>query len=220
MPDIVPRDGDFLVWYGYNEDPDVLTSGPDGRYGDASSFDWVYTEEGMRCCLTTYSGDVAEAHTVGQKRREVLVDARLGTDCLELVFGPPADLDGLQNFYAVCSTLPLVATSYDKAARQLTLTCRKTVLTSGEIAVYEDPEVQANYEAWIANRNLPTSFPAGVLPGSNLFVEQAEVRADGEDTLVVLTLAENAVSYNITEDQLLWNESRPWLRLSLQAASP
>ena len=166
----------------------------------------------------TYWAPVSEGHTVGLERREVLVDARLTIDSLELVFGPPADPDGLSGFYAAASWIPLVEISCDESGRQMTLTCRETALTSGDPPRCDDADLQENYTQWLLDTGteLPTSFPAGTLTGANPFLQQAEVRERGGDTLITLTLTEDAGLYTVETGQLLRNESRPYLRLTFQ----
>ncbi len=172
-------------------------------YGDETA----YSEE-------PYWAPVAEAHAVGQERREVLVDAQVNVNGVDLVFGPPADAEGLQAFYADASSLPLVEIACDEAG-QLVLTCRSTALSSGEPETFSAPDDQANYESWLQNQDLPTRFPAGVLPGSNRYLSQAEVRVQGADVLVMLRLTEAAGAYTV-ETGYLGGESRPHLRLTLR----
>ena len=127
------------------------------------------------------------------------------------MFGPAEANIG--DFFAAASSLPLTDTTYDEAARILTLTFRDTALTSGEPVTYEDSTKRTRHEQYVHAYSLPTSFSAGTLKGSNTFMEKAEVRQAGDDTQLILTLTEPAQQYTAETGQLLKNESRPYLRV-------
>jgi len=160
-----------------------------------------------------YWAPVAESHTFGWGHGDVaLVDVRIGANGIEAVFGPTAD--NLGGFFAAASSIPVTEPVYDEAAHTLTLRFRSTSLSSGTRRSFTDENDRFAYEDLSAICHLPTSFPAGTLESSNLFISQAEVREDGEDTLLILTLTETAQKYNAEMGQLLQNESRPYLHLS------
>ena len=99
----------------------------------------------------------------------------------------------------------------------MTLTFRSTALSSGEPPVYEDSKQQAQYTQLYG---FPTAFPAGELEGKSLFIESASIQEVGEDAVLTLHLTEQAQFYTVETGQLLWNESRPYLRLTFRDTAP
>lgn len=158
------------------------------------------------------------SHTFGWGHGQVaLVDVRIGANGIEAVFGPTAD--NLMGFFAAASGIPVTTPSYDEPSHTLTLRFRETALSSGERTEFTSENDQWAYEDLSSICQLPTFFPAGTITGSNDFISAAEIQEDGEDTLLVLTLTEAAQQYTAETGQLLQNESRPYLRLSLSEES-
>ena len=165
----------------------------------------------------TYWAPLSESHTFGWDHGEVaLVDVRIGVNGVEAVFGPT--VDNLTGFFAAASSIPVTTPVYDEASHTLTLRFHSTVLASSQRTEFADETDRKHYEDYASNCHLPTSFPAGTVPGSNDFIRSAEVCTDGSDTLLVLALTELAAQYTVDGGQLLRNESRPYLRLSLRNA--
>ncbi len=155
------------------------------------------------------------SHTFGWGHGQVaLVDVRLTTQGIESVFGPTADNIG--SFFAAASGIPVTIPIYDEATHTLILRFCETTLFSGERTEFASEAERIGYEDHAAHCQLPTVFPAGTMAGSNEFISSVEVREDGEDTLLLLTLTEAAQQYTAETGQLLQNESRPYLQLSLQ----
>ena len=160
-----------------------------------------------------YWAPVETSHTFGWGHGDVaLVDVRIGANGLEAVFGPTAD--NLDGFFAAASSIPVTEPAYDEATHTFTLRFRSASLSSGTRTEFTSENDRFAYEDLSNICQLPTNFPAGELEGSNLFISRAEVREDGEDTLLILTLTETAQKYNAEMGQLLQNESRPYLSLS------
>ena len=160
-----------------------------------------------------YWAPLAKSHTFGWGHGDVaLVDVRIGASGLEAVFGPTAD--NLDGFFAAASSIPVTEPTYDEATHTFTLRFRSTTLSSGTRAEFTGENDRFAYEDLAAICQLPTVFPAGVVEGSNNFIRSAEVREDGEDTLLILSLTETAQKYTAEMGQLLQNESRPYLRLA------
>ena len=161
----------------------------------------------------TYWAPLANSHIFGWDHGEVaLTDIRIGANGVEAVFGPTADNIG--GFFAAASSIPVTEPAYDEATHTFTLRFRSTSLSSGTRAEFTSENERFAYEDLTNICHLPTSFPAGKLEGSNIFISQAEVREEGDDTLLILTLTESARKYNAETGQLLQNESRPYLSLS------
>lgn len=155
------------------------------------------------------------SHTFGWGHGQVaLVDVRVTTQGVEVVFGPTAD--NLSGFFVAASGIPVTTPVYDEASHTLTLRFRETRLSSGARTEFISESDQWAYEEFAALCQLPTVFPAGTVAGSNEFISSVEVREDGEDTLLILTLTEAAQQYTAETGQLLGNESRPYLQLSLR----
>ena len=163
----------------------------------------------------TYWAPVSEGHVWGWDHGEVaLVDLRITSRGIEAVFGPTADNIG--GFFAAASSVPVTETDYDEAADSMTITFRQTLLNSGDPAEFHDMTAHEGHGTNCELYGLPTSFPAGVLEGSNLFISRVEVRQEGIDTKLVLTLTEAARRYTSEGGQLLEGESRPWMSLSFR----
>lgn len=163
----------------------------------------------------TYWAPLAASHTFGWDHGEIaLVDVRIGANGVEAVFGPTAENIG--GFFAAASSIPVTEPIYDEASHTLTLRFRNTTLTSGQRTEFTDETEKKYYMDAQTLYALPTAFPAGTVSGSNDFIQTAAVREDGTDTLLILTLREHAEQYTVDGGQLLRNESRPYLRLSLR----
>ncbi|MBR5472185.1 MAG: membrane lipoprotein lipid attachment site-containing protein [Oscillibacter sp.] len=163
----------------------------------------------------TYWAPLDISHTFGWGHGQVaLVDVRVTTQGVEAVFGPTADNIG--GFFAAASGIPVTEPVYDEASHTLTLRFRETSLASGQRTEFTSESDQWAYEDLASVCHLPTSFPAGTVAGSNEFISSAEVREDRGDILLILTLTEAAQQYTAETGQLLQNESRPYLQLSLR----
>lgn len=164
----------------------------------------------------TYYAPIEEPHTVGCLRKESVVDMRITASGAEIVFGP-VEVNTM-DFFAAASSPPLTDIACE--GNVMTLTFRKTTLTSGEPPVYEDPGMQENHAIEAEAYGFPTSFPSGTVEGSSLFIEKAEIQESGDDTILTLTLTEKANLYTVMDGQLLRNESRPYLHLVFKDDPP
>lgn len=163
----------------------------------------------------TYWAPVSESHTWGWDHGKVaLVDARVTARGIEAVFGPAADNIG--GFFAAASSIPVTETIYNETTNTLTLVLQNTVLDSGKRTEFADETDQKYYEEYEELYRVPTSFPAGALAGSSLFISQAEVLQDGTDVNILLTLTEVARQYTAESGQLLRDESRPYLSIAFR----
>ena len=145
-----------------------------------------------------------ECYTIGCPHgSEALVDLRVTIEGVEAVFGPTAE--NADGFFDAASSIPVTEITF--AGDACILTFRDTVLESGTA----DPTSNATC-------GLPTSFPAGTLGDSNLFLSAADVRQEGRDVLVTLTLTPLAQTYTAENGQLLRSGSRPFLRILFREA--
>ena len=166
----------------------------------------------------TYWAPVSESHLWGWDHGKVaLVDACITARGIEAVFGPAADNIG--GFFAAASSIPITETVYEETSNTLTLIFRNTALTSGERTEFFDETDRKNHEMECDLYGLPSSFPSGTLEGSNLFISQAEIRQDGENAQVVLSLTEAARQYTAESGQLLRDESRPFLSIAFRESA-
>ncbi|WP_243152356.1 hypothetical protein [Pseudoflavonifractor sp. 524-17] len=139
-----------------------------------------------------------------------LYDARMDADGLSLSFVPSGDsLEKFRSFFPACTTVPCMDTRFDPATRTLTLRLYNTSLSSGGIPREE-------LEDWIGEafyQDLyPYEFPAGSLGRDSHFLRNAEVHADGEDTVITAVLTQ--YSYRLTVEQSnLGFDNIPCLRL-------
>ena len=145
-----------------------------------------------------------ECYTIGCPHgSEALVDLRVTIEGVEAVFVPTAE--NADGFFDAASSIPVTEITF--AGDACILTFRDTVLESGTA----DPTSNATC-------GLPTSFPAGTLGDSNLFLSAADVRQEGRDVLVTLTLTPLAQTYTAENGQLLRSGSRPFLRILFREA--
>lgn len=155
------------------------------------------------------------SHSFGWNHGQVaLVDLRITSQGIEAVFGPTAD--NISGFFAAASSAPVADTDYDETTHTMTVTFRETVLNSGIRTEFTDEDDRNYYQQYQELYGLPTSFPAGTLANSNLFISRAELQQDGSDTKLILTLTDAAQEYTAEGGQLLKNESRPWMSLSFR----
>ena len=162
----------------------------------------------------TYYAPIEESHSVGCLREESVVDLRITASGAEIVFGPVES--NTTDFFAAASSPPLTDITCERNI--MTLTFRKTALTSGDPPVYDDPQQQKYHAEYVELYGFPTAFPAGSVEGNSLFIEKAEIQERGEDTTLTLTLTEKAGFYTVETGQLLRDESRPYLYLKFRDA--
>ena len=164
----------------------------------------------------TYYAPVEESHSVGCLREESVVDLRITASGAEIVFGPVES--NTADFFAAASSPPLTDIACE--GNVMTLTFRKTALTSGDPPVCDDPQQQKYHAEYVELYGFPTAFPAGSVECNSLFIEHAEIQEKGEDSILTLTLTEKAGCYTVETGQLLRDESRPYLHLKFRDTSP
>lgn len=147
------------------------------------------------------------------ERYEQLYDARIDADGLSFSFIPSGDsAERFRSFFPASTTIPCFDTSFDPDSRVFTLRLYNTCLESGGIT-----EEELNWAGPGAYAGLyPCAFPAGSLGRDSHFITDAEIREDGEDTVVTCKLTERACRFTV-ETSNLGGDSIPSFRMVFRA---
>lgn len=154
-----------------------------------------------------YLGFWDDGPAVGERWFQ-LYDARIDADGLSFSFIPNGDsTEKFQSFFPAVTTVPCLETSFDPDSRLFTLRFYHTALESGGVTDADLDWAGQDYTGLY-----PCAFPAGSLGRDSHFIADAQVRADGDDTVVTFRLTDKAAvftveTYNLGEDHI------PGLRL-------
>jgi len=150
-------------------------------------------------------------------RYEVVYDVRAGLNDLTLSFVPPASAAGIGSFITAVTTIPYVTSSFDEATRVFLLRLHRTALDTG------DPALETGSDDWVYDWlneyevEFPHSVPAGPVGADNRFFTDALIYADGENTILALTLTDHAVKYTMETGHLdPQKDMFPYLRLTFR----
>ena len=197
--------GDFLVKLGTDE--------------DCPSLDWVYGQSGirrrmlwldtplLRCEIESqasvrvvtggpniYNGVPSfprvELATLSllydeQGRREAIRSAQVDAGGLTVAFAPLADGS---DFVAAYCEIPYTEVALSEDGMTLTVTMHDTFLSSGTLSKDVDPDFLKEYGSLY-----PESLPAGELAGSCTLIENADLRQDGNNAVLTVTLADGPI---------------------------
>ena len=118
-----------------------------------------------------------------QGRRAAIRAAQIDAEGLTVAFAPLADGS---DFLSSTCTIPYAEVGLSQDSRTLTVTLRDTFLDCGTLSKDADLDFLREYGSLY-----PESFPAGELAGSCVLIEQAELRQDGNDAVLTVTLDES-----------------------------
>lgn len=132
----------------------------------------------------TYWAGAGEGYPMGrQGRRAAIRAAQIDAEGLTVAFAPLAD--GSDFLSSTCA-IPYAEVGLSQDSRTLTVTLRDTFLDCGTLSKDADLDFLREYGSLY-----PESFPAGELAGSCVLIEQAELRQDGNDAVLTVTLDES-----------------------------
>jgi hypothetical protein len=171
---------------------------------------------------SAYWAPIYETNSIGIARRAVVTNALVDATGIQVVFGPPADKEGLVGFIAGTASPPDCQITYDEEDNAIIITCHDTALYSGEVETLSDPKEDEAYKRNISDMGVtfPTSFPAGELYGSNPKVSKAEISEEGSDTIIKVYLTELAEYYTAELGYVGPGDRGPYLRIIFKETEP
>ena len=120
-----------------------------------------------------------------QGRREAIRSAQVDAGGLTVAFAPLADGS---DFVAAYCEIPYTEVALSEDGMTLTVTMHDTFLSSGTLSKDVDPDFLKEYGSLY-----PESFPAGELAGSCTLIENADLRQDGNNAVLTVTLADGPI---------------------------
>lgn len=131
-----------------------------------------------------YWAGAGENYPMGRLgRRAAIRAAQIDAEGLTVAFAPLAD--GSDFLSSTCA-IPYAEVGLSQDSRTLTVTLRDTFLDCGTLSKDADLDLLREYGSLY-----PESFPAGELAGSCVLIEKAELRQDGNDAVLTVTLDES-----------------------------
>ena len=171
---------------------------------------------------STYWAGAGESYPMGMRgRREAIRSAQIDAGGLTVAFAPLADGS---DFTAAYCEIPYTEVGLSEDGMTLTVTMHDTFLDCGKLGKDVDTTFLKDYGSLY-----PESFPAGELTGSCTLIEKAELRQDGNNAVLTVTLAEGPIHgqafgegyYRFTMDNDYTGiaDIGPYLRVKLNATN-
>ena len=133
-----------------------------------------------------YWAGAGESYPMGmQGRREAIRSAQVDAGGLTVAFAPLADGS---DFVAAYCEIPYTEVALSEDGMTLTVTMHDTFLSSGTLSKDVDLDFLKEYGSLY-----PESFPAGELAGSCTLIENADLRQDGNNAVLTVTLADGPI---------------------------
>ena len=169
-----------------------------------------------------YWAGAGESYVMGMEgRREAIRSAQIDAGGLTVAFAPLADGS---DFVAAYCEIPYTEVGLSEDGMTLTVTMHDTFLDCGKLGKDVDTTFLKDYGSLY-----PESFPAGELTGSCALIEKAELRQDGNNAVLTVTLAEGPIHgqafgdgyYRFTMDNDYTGiaDIGPYLRVKLNATN-
>lgn len=148
-------------------------------------------------------------------RYEQVYDARIGVDDVSFSFIPSGNtMERFTSFFPAAISTPNSDCSFDPETRKFTIRFYSTALESGGIT---DDEIAQWAGATSPYLGLyPYTFPAGSLGAGNRFIRDAAIAQDGKDTVVTLTLTQDAYAYDVGRGGIGWEQKIPTTRVTFR----
>ena len=167
-----------------------------------------------------YWAGAGESYVMGMEgRREAIRSAQIDAGGLTVAFAPLADGS---DFTAAYCEIPYTEVGLSEDGMTLTVTMHDTFLDCGKLGKDVDTTFLKDYGSLY-----PESFPAGELTGSCALIEKAELRQDGNNAVLTVTLAEGPIHgrnfgdgyYRFTAETGYTGiaDTGPYLRVTLNA---
>ena len=167
-----------------------------------------------------YWAGAGERYSMGmQGRREAIRSAQVDAGGLTVAFAPLADGS---DFVAAYCEIPYTEVALSEDGMTLTVTMHDTFLDCGKLGKDVDTTFLKDYGSLY-----PESFPAGELTGSCALIEKAELRQDGNNAVLTVTLADGPIHgrnfgdgyYRFTAETGYTGiaDTGPYLRVTLNA---
>ena len=171
---------------------------------------------------STYWAGAGESYPMGmQGRREAIRSAQIDAGGLTVAFAPLADGS---DFVAAYCEIPYTEVGLSEDGMTLTVTMHDTYLDCGKLGKDVDTTFLKDYGSLY-----PESFPAGELAGSCALIEKAELRQDGNNAVLTVTLAKGPIHgqsfgdgyYRFTAETGYTGiaDTGPYLRVTLNATN-
>ena len=218
----------------------VITGGPNNINGvpgfphvETAALGLAYDEQGRELPYdlygspsttgsSTYWAGAGESYVMGMEgRREAIRSAQIDAGGLTVAFAPLADGS---DFVAAYCEIPYTEVGLSEDGMTLTVTMHDTFLSSGTLSKDADLDFLKEYGSLY-----PESFPAGELVGNCTLIENADLRQDGNNAVLTVTLAEGPVHgqsfgdgyYRFTMDNDYTGiaDIGPYLRVKLNATN-
>ena len=169
-----------------------------------------------------YWAGAGERYPMGmQGRREAIRSAQIDAGGFTVAFAPLADGS---DFVAAYCEIPYTEVGLSEDGMTLTVTMHDTFLSSGTLSKDVDPDFLKEYGSLY-----PESFPAGELAGSCTLIENADLRQDGNNAVLTVTLADGPIhGRNFGDGYYLFTAETgytgiadigPYLRVTLNATN-
>ena len=169
-----------------------------------------------------YWAGAGESYVMGMEgRREAIRSAQIDAGGLTVAFAPLADGS---DFVAAYCEIPYTEVGLSEDGMTLTVTMHDTFLDCGKLGKDVDTTFLKDYGSLY-----PESFPAGELTGSCTLIEKAELRQDGNDAVLTVTLADGPIHgrnfgdgyYRFTAETGYTGiaDTGPYLRVTLNATN-
>ena len=218
----------------------VITGGPNTYNGvpgfphvETAALGLAYDEQGRELPYdlygspsttgsSTYWAGAGERYSMGmQGRREAIRSAQIDAGGLTVAFAPLADGS---DFVAAYCEIPYTEVGLSEDGMTLTVTMHDTFLDCGKLGKDVDTTFLKDYGSLY-----PESFPAGELTGSCALIEKAELRQDGNNAVLTVTLADGPIHgrnfgdgyYRFTAETGYTGiaDTGPYLRVTLNATN-
>ena len=218
----------------------VITGGPNTYNGvpgfphvETAALGLAYDEQGRELPYdlygspsttgsSTYWAGAGESYVMGMEgRREAIRSAQVDAGGFTVAFAPLADGS---DFVAAYCEIPYTEVGLSEDGMTLTVTMHDTFLDCGKLGKDVDTTFLKDYGSLY-----PESFPAGELTGSCALIEKAELRQDGNNAVLTVTLADGPIHgrnfgdgyYRFTAETGYTGiaDTGPYLRVTLNATN-
>ena len=220
--------------------PNIYNGVPGFPHVEYASLNLLYDELGQPLDYDAYNGggtnasepywaNAGESWSMGMAgRREAIRSAQLDAGGVTVAFAPLADGS---DFVAAYCGIPYTDVALSEDGSTLTITMHDTYLDSGSLQENNDSSEFLDYLRAYGSL-YPEDFPAGELVGDCVLVERSDLRQEGDDAVLTLTLNTDYLLtsalggddayFQFTSDGGYTGiaDGGPYLRIQLRATTP